>query len=207
VFGSTIKVTIDVEEKQVTNVEMMKMRPETAHQWLVNWVKRRLEGESSLHRYDVGGLVWGMGRWWEECVRRAEVWRSLEEKFVPSKTSKKTNGSREHAEGLGEDDVKALLPHLARTSMEFELGATRRVTRSKKGTEPAKQNTTKIMLLWDLLLDWTGEVDETVGIAVAGIGSTGEQGAKEVFGKIYKRDGVSRAMEGVVGVLAKGTVE
>jgi hypothetical protein len=90
--------------------------------------------------------------------------------------------------------------------MEFELGATRRVTRSKKRTEPATQNTTKIMLLWDFLLDWTGEVDETVGIAVAGIGSTGEQGAKEVFGKIYKRAGVSKAMEGVVGVLAKGTV-
>lgn len=140
-------------------------------------------------------------------MTRAKVWRSLEERFVQSTTSKKTDDSHADAEGLSEEDVKALLPHLARTSMEFELGASKRVTRSKKGTEPPKQNITKVMLLWDLLLDWTGEAGETVGVAVAGIGSTGEQGVKEVFGKIYKRDGVLKAMEGVLGVLAKGTVE
>jgi hypothetical protein len=206
VFATTIRVTIDVEEKQVKHVEMVKMRPGTAHQWLLDWVKRRLAGESSLHRYDVGGLVWGIGRWWEGCVKRAKAWRSLEERFIGSKTAKMTNDSQEDVEALGED-VMPLLPHLARTSMEFEVGAMKRVMRSRKGTEPQKQNITKVMLLWDLLLDWTGEVDEIVGVAAAGMRGTGEQGVKEVFGKIYKRDGVLKAMEGVLGVLAKGTVD
>jgi hypothetical protein len=199
-------MTIDVEEKHVKNVEMVKMRPGTAHQWLLDWVKRRLAGESSLHRYDVGGLVWGIGRWWERCVKRAKAWRSLEERFIESKTAKMTNNSQGDVEALGED-VMPLLPHLARTSMEFEVGAMKRVMGSRKGTEPQKQNITKVMLLWDLLLDWTGEVDEIVGVAAAGMRGTGEQGVKEVFGKIYKRDGVLKAMEGVLGVLAKGTVD
>jgi hypothetical protein len=206
VFGATIRVTVDVEEKQIKDVEVVKMRPGTGHQRLRGWVKRRLEGERSLHRYDVGGLVWGVGRWWEECVTRAKGWRRLEERFVNNKSSKTAKVFQEDAEGLGEEDIKALLPHLARTSMEFELGASKKVTRSKKGAAAQKPDMTKVMLLWDLLLDWTGEVDETVGVAVAGMGGTGEQGVKDVFGMIYKRDGVFEAMEGVLGVLAKGTV-
>jgi hypothetical protein len=205
VFGGTMRVTVNVEEKQVMSIEVLQMRPGTGHQGFKDWMKRRLEGERSLHRYDVGGLVWGVGRWWEECVTRAKAWRRLEERFN-NNGSKKTKVSQEDAEVLGEEDVKALLPHLARTSMEFELGVTKRVTRSRKGDANQKQDLTKVMLLWDLLLDWTGEVDETVGVAVAGIGGAGEQAVKDAFGTIYKRDGVFKAMEGVLGVLAKGTV-
>jgi hypothetical protein len=206
IFGLTVKVAVNVEEKQVKHVEMVKMRPGTGHQLLRDWVKRRLEGERSLHRYDVGGLVWGVGRWWEECITRAKGWRRLEEKFVQNKSSKKAQNYREDAEVVGDEDVKALLPHLARTSMEFEVGHTKRVTRSRKDETAQKPDMTKVMLLWDLLLDWTGELDETVGVAVAGMGSIGEQSVKDVFGKVYKRDGVFKAMEGVLGVLAKGNV-
>jgi hypothetical protein len=206
IFGVTVKVAVSVEEKEVKHVEVAKIRPGTGHQWLRDWVKRRLEGERSLHRYDVGGLVWGVGRWWEECITRAKGWRRLDEEFVKNRSSKKAPDHGEDAEVVGEEDVKALLPHLARTSMEFEVGAAKRVTRSRKGETAQKPDTTKVMLLWDLLLDWTGEVDEAVAVAVAGMGVIGEQSVKDVFGKIYKRDGVFKAVEGVLGVLAKGNV-
>lgn len=206
VFGATIRVTVDVQETQITNVEVIKMRPGTGHQWLRDWLKRRLESERSLHRYDVGGLVWGFGTWWEGCVTRAERWRMLEERFINNKISKTAKDTEGAAEVLDEEDVTALLPHIARTSMQFELGATKRVTRSKKEAASQKPDITKVMLLWNLLLDWTGEVEETVGVAVAGIGRTGEQSVKDVFGKFYNRDGVLQAVEGVLGVLATGTV-
>jgi hypothetical protein len=202
IFGATIKVTVDVEEKQVRVVEVVKLRLGMGHQALREWIEKRLEVGDGLHRYDVGGLVWGMGRWWEECVARARGWRKLEERFH-NKSSKKQKYSHGDAELLTQEEIKALLPHLTRTSMEFELGTAKRVTRSNKGAADQKQVSTKVMLLWDLLLDWTGEVDETVGVAVAGMGSQGEQGVKDVFGKIFKRDGVFQAMEGVSGVLAK----
>ena len=203
IFGATIKVTVDVEEKQVKAVEVVKLRLRMGHQGLREWIRKRLEaGGGGLHRYDVGGLVWGMGRWWEECVARARGWRKLDERFH-NKSSKKQKDFHDDVELLTQKDIKALLPHLTRTSMEFELGTAKRVTRSAKGATDQKQVSTKVMLLWDLLLDWTGEVDETVGVAVAGMGSQGEQGVKDVFGKIFKRDGVFQAMEGVSGVLAK----
>jgi hypothetical protein len=202
IFGATIKVTVDVEEKQVRAVEVVKLRLGMGHQALREWIGKRLDVGDGLHRYDVGGLVWGMGRWWEECVARARGWRKLEERFH-NKSSKKQKYSHENAELLVQEEIKALLPHLTRTSMEFELGTAKRVTRSNKGVADQEQISTKVMLLWDLLLDWTGEVDETVGVAVAGMGSQGEQGVKDVFGKIFKRDGVFQAMEAVSGVLAK----
>jgi hypothetical protein len=202
IFGATIKVTIDVEEKQVKAIEVVKLRLGIGHQGLREWIRKRLEAGGGLHRYDVGGLVWGMGRWWEECVARARGWRKLGERFH-NKSSKKQKDSYEDTETLTQEDIKALLPHLAKTSMEFELGTAKRATRSAKGAADQKQVSTKVMLLWDLLLDWTGEVDETVGVAVAGMGSQGEQGVKDVFGKIFKRDGVFQAMEAVSGVLAK----
>ena len=203
-FGATMRVTVDAGEKQIKSVELVKMRPEMGHQGLRDWAKQRLEGERSQHRYDVGGLVWGAGRWWEECVARAKVWRRLQESFN-NKSLKKARDSLEDAGVIGED-VKALLPHLARTSMEFGLGATKRVTRSSKAVAAEPPEITKVMLLWDLLLDWTGEVDEAVGVAVAGMGGRGEQGVKDVFGKIFKRDGVYKAMEGIRTTLANGTV-
>jgi hypothetical protein len=202
IFGATIKVTVDVEEKQVKAVEVVKLRTGMGHHGLREWVRKRLETDGGLHRYDVGGLVWGMGRWWEECVARARGWRKLDERFH-GKGSKKQKGSYEDAEPPTPEDVMALLPYLTRTSMEFEMGTAKRATRSAKGAANQKQVSTKVMLLWDLLLDWTGEVDETVGVAVAGMGSQGEQGVKDVFGKIFKRGGVFQAMEGVAGVLVK----
>ena len=202
IFGATIKVTVDVEEKQVKAVEVVKLRLGMGHQGLREWIRKRLEASGGLHRYDVGGLVWGIGRWWEECVARARAWRKLDERFH-KKSSKKRKNPHEDAELLTQAEIKALLPHLMRTSMEFELGTAKRATRSTKGAADQKQVSTKVMLLWDLLLDWTGEVDETVGVAVAGMGNQGEQGVKDVFGKIFKRDGVFQAMETVSGVLAK----
>ena len=204
IFGARIKVTVDVEEKQVRDVEVVKMRPEMGHQGLREWVEKRLEVGNGLHRYDVGGLVWGIGRWWEECVKRAEEWKKLEGR-LNNKSSKKRKDAQEDAQVVREEDVKTLLPHLARTSMEFELGVSKRITRSKKSPGEPKQELTKVMLLWDLLLDWTGEADATVGVAVTGMGDRGEKGIKDAFGMIFKRDGVFTAMEGVLSVLAKGT--
>ena len=204
IFGATIRVTVDVEMKQVQGVEVQNLRPGLGHQGLTEWVKKRLAGSSGLHRYDAGGLVWGIGRWWEECVARAVEWRRLEERFN-HKSSTKNKRTQEDTGVVTHEDVKTLLPHLARTSMEFELGETKRVTRSRKEETDAKPALTKVMLLWDLFLDWTGEVDEAVGVAVAGLGGTGEQSVKEVFGKIFRRDGVYRAMEGVLEVLTNST--
>ena len=199
-------VTVDVEAQQVKEVEVENIRPGVGQQGLRVWVKKRLESESGLHRLDVGGLVWGIGSWWEKCVSRAKEWRRLEERFQDDNMTTK-KGSRGMTEVLTEEDVRILLPHLGRTNMEFELGETKRVTRSNKEETDQKQALTKVMLLWDLLLDWTGEVDETVGVAVAGMGGVAEQAVKDVFGKIFKRAGVFLAMEGVVDLLAKGTTK
>src|SRR5207248_1775188 len=120
IFGATIKVKVDIEEKRVKDVESVRIRPEMGHQGLREWVKKRMEGGNGLHQFDVGGLVWGIGRWWEECVRRAKEWRKLEGRFN-KKSSKKTKDAQEdYSQPIKEKDVKPLLPYLARTSMEFE---------------------------------------------------------------------------------------
>lgn len=199
VFGAEIEVLVDAEDEAVKSVRVKRLgrsvpqlkygkrRRQTGSNkdadsaWmktsLGRWVTRRL-ASGSLHALDVGGLVCGIGRWWDGAVDRARLWAEM------SRGIKARNGVLEQ-----EPSVSELLPHLWQEGMAISIPS------------EARQKQIRIHLAYLLDLDWTGEVERRVDISVEGIDSKTELGVKDVFGMLLKRrkiekDGLVRADEG-----------
>ncbi len=208
VFGATIKVSVNVEERQIVEVEVLKIRG--GHQVLKSWVHKRLS--SPLHKFDIGGIVWGMGRFWEECVRRARGWRALDRRFKHGDKKGSSGGAELDLKGKFEPaEVRELLKHLEIMSMTVHVPEPRRHATRSKDSKKAQEETVKtakaqLLLVWALELDWVGEVEERMEISVTGWGQKAQDGIKEIFKKINKGKGgeIMPAMEAVWQILEKG---
>jgi hypothetical protein len=76
-FGGEIEVHSNPNTQQTESVAMVTWHGNSSSQHAVlrSWVEERLN--SHLHNKDVSGLIWGMGSYWDLCVKRAGVWVAL----------------------------------------------------------------------------------------------------------------------------------
>lgn len=205
VFGATLAVQVDVENKQIKKVKVLKLRG--TQQKLKSWAESRLH--NPLHQFDVGGLIWGLGRWWEECVRRAQGWRALDRRFRGRRNTGQDVNSQDKV--LTPEDVRALLPFIEQATMRFDLPEPKtHKTRAAaaavaKGEETDEKTKPQLLLEWGLELDWVGETDEKVDISIIGWGPKAQAGIKEAFQMVAKGKGVAvfAAMEVVWGILER----
>ena len=200
VFGARISVSSDVQDHRITSMEVVLLRPRNGHRNFRAWMRKR--SSSPLQRYDVGGFIWGLGSWWTECVKRAMVWRSLDETF--NHKPKNKGGNVAEVADVGPQDVPLLLPYLARTMMEYSLTDPAGASISGKNRQSGGFRR-KVLLTWDMELDWTGEVDPHVDVCATGISKDSQIKVKEVFERLKELKGVSGAMEGVWKVLDDAT--
>lgn len=88
---------------------------------LRHWIDTRLR--NPLLNLDVSGLCWGVNRYWEAALSRAQIWARIESRYSHLL-------SRGHGRGNGRDqnqnqhtgketDLRYLIPHLDRTTMTF----------------------------------------------------------------------------------------
>lgn len=205
IFEAAFKVTADIQDHRVLGVNLDSLRPQIGHKQLREWIQARLT--SSLHKLDVGGLIWGVGSWWNACIKRAQIWAILEKEYPhgyewrsagvatdePSRTHLDT-----HVE-IRREDVQALLPHLAQMSMSFSPPTPRGANSTTR-----RRLDLQILLTWDFELDWTGEVEEKVRIVADSGGKPLKEDLEKLFQGLVKQNGVLRAMEWVWGVVADG---
>ncbi|KAL4746241.1 hypothetical protein BDW72DRAFT_38887 [Aspergillus terricola var. indicus] len=139
----------------------------TTLKYLQQWVNERLQ--DPLRRLDVSGLCWGINRYWEALVSRAQIWAQFWDQYpalIPGRNrppSIKVNSDL---------DIRRILPHLQRTSILFK----------------SKQKTLEALLSCELTVDnWTGEPElrPTICVSISGYDSSSdkkvEQEAKKLF--------------------------
>lgn len=176
----TFEVVVDAEDAQVENVSrkyssVHKPRrgpPIGIHKWVVQRLGH------PLHQLDVGGIIWGVGQWFTASVERARIFHQLDlqSAIFPGKQVPKT---------LTERDAITLLPYLYQT--QCRVGRPPGSKRSKK----------KILLVWDINIDWTGEVKSDIDIVAHGVSAAAGSGLKAVFRSLIPVKGVSTALEHV----------
>jgi hypothetical protein len=139
----------------------------TTLSYLQQWINGRLQ--DPLRRLDVSGLCWGINRYWEALVSRAQIWAQICDQhpaLIPGRNrlpSVKVNS---------DIDIRRILPHLERTSILFK----------------SKQRTLEALLSCELTIDnWTGEPEltPTICVSISGYDSGSdrkvEQESKNLF--------------------------
>ena len=181
---------------------------------LDHWINTRLS--NPLLKLDVSGLCWGINRYWEAAISRAQIWSRIESRhpklLANHSRRREANQPRQGKEtssntgNLTTSDLRRLIPHLNRTTMIFA----------------PKDSPLQVLLSCNLTIDeWTSEPQLLPEISIStspkGRGSSRkvEQEAKKLFYAFLKgekggpadsvgdvdADAVVRATEGVLGVL------
>ncbi|BCR87073.1 uncharacterized protein ACHE_31060S [Aspergillus chevalieri] len=167
---------------------------------LRRWIDTRLS--NPLLKLDVSGLCWGINRYWEASISRAQIWSRIEARHS------KLLALRKHREPNRKEDTSDLrhvLPHLDRTSMTFCL---------KDTSKPLR-----VLISCALTLDeWTSEPRLFPEVSIASPSASGkkiEQETKKLFNTLLRDEqgadsdsvgdiepgAIVRAVDAVVGVL------
>ena len=200
-YKATITYKTDLLSQSLLSVSVSK--ESTIPKVLQNWIDTRLS--NPLLKLDISTLSWGINRYWEAAVYRAQLWTRLEMEHLRlvhrPRTTQIINGSNQHPVL----DAKLLVPHFERTTMLF--------------TSAAQEKSPKILLSCQITLDqWTGEPRLQPEISIDNIPEPKiEHETKKLFWGLLdekkvrskteakeakrKPDVVVRAMRGVLGVL------
>jgi hypothetical protein len=167
-FGGEIEVHSNPRTQQTESVAMVKWHGNSAsqHAALRNWVEARLSGP--LHSKDVSGLIWGMGSYWDFCVKRAGVWVTL------------TTGKLSDEEIMPAERVR----WLGRESLELPV-----------------RKEVSVLLCWTAAIDWTGGIEESVGVSCKGVPEKAHKKVTGVFNGLRRKQGILKAVDGVMKVL------
>lgn len=167
-----------------TSSESKKRRmPEVLRQW----VEARLA--NTLLRLDVATLCWGINRYWEASIARAQLWAYVDHKH--GNDGNKRSLSRSQPGVMKLSELRRLIPHLERSTMMIK-------------PEPGK-GLPQVLLSNALTIDdWTGEphlrpeLSVSISSSGPGPGKKVDQGTKMLFHALL-HEGNSGSLQGLVG--------
>ncbi|GKZ21451.1 hypothetical protein AbraIFM66951_006154 [Aspergillus brasiliensis] len=173
-----VSITCDVnpETQTVVSISASQKNGEDARtpEDLRRWIDTRLA--NPLLKLDVTGLCWGINRYWEAMVSRAELWLHMEEQHADlisghPKRSQETKAKSSSSQPLGMSELRQILPHLERASMLFE----------------SKSGSLKVLVSCQLTLDeWTSEPQLLPGLSVSLV-SESDSGSRRKVDQESKR--------------------
>ncbi|KAL4987164.1 hypothetical protein BDW68DRAFT_197602 [Aspergillus falconensis] len=162
-----VEVSYETNPETLSIMSLAASVDGTTISYLQQWINEQLK--SPLGRLDISGLCWGINRYWEALVSRAQIWAQIWDQhpaLIPGLNrpiSQKVNSDL---------DVRRILPHLERTSMLFR----------------SKQRSIEALLSCELTIDnWTREPELRPTICVSTSGYNGnsdekvEQESKKLF--------------------------
>ncbi|KAJ5708076.1 hypothetical protein N7488_007877 [Penicillium malachiteum] len=153
---------------------------------LRRWIEARLA--NPLLKLDVATLCWGINRYWEASISRAELWAYIDHKYGSGEQKGDLPKSQPGVLMLSE--LRRLIPHLERSTM---------VIKSK-----SERNAPRVLLSNALTIDdWTGEPQLRPELSVSTSSSSGaskkiDQETKKLFHALVHEDN-SGSMQASVG--------
>ncbi|OAG44837.1 hypothetical protein AYO21_00799 [Fonsecaea monophora] len=192
-LSCAFEVVVDAENVQVEHIELKEVmsrarRTKTTKAEIFKWVNGRLE--HPLHRLDVGGLIWGIGRWFNAAIERAKVFQWLDIKYNSSLSDDEHQVKEEKDQQLTQDKAIELARYLDMTqnvAVEAEMNT----------TAGGKKFRRKVMLSWAINMDWAGGPTSDIQISVSGIPQKAEPGLRTVFCSLIPTLGVKGAFENI----------
>lgn len=137
---------------------------------LRQWIDSRLE--NPLLKLDIATLCWGINRYWEASVARAQLWVQIDETY--GNKAKKPSTAGFQAEVLTISDVGRLVPHLERSTMVIK---------------PHTSSTTPRILLSNVLQmdEWTGEpqLDPDLNVSASESGGRSNKKVNDEAKKLF----------------------
>ncbi len=200
VFNAVFRVTCDVATKSIVSITGANIRPRhgAGIKELRHWMEARLK--NPLHKFDAGTLVWGLGMWWKEAVARAKFFHHVNITKA-TETTEAQNLYRAN-EIVKAADVQGLIPFIGKAFIE--LIPAEPYSNRASTNEARKYRQTRLLLKWDLELDWAGEAHTEIDVAGTKISVQAQEGAKQVFAKLMKRNGLDEAVRQIVDVCRGG---
>lgn len=189
-----------------TGADSRKRRvPETLRQW----IDSRLE--NPLLALDVATLCWGINRYWEASVARAQLWARIDNNHGNGSAKRTKKSFPESQDGvISVAELRGLVPHLERSTMVVKAG-------SSSASSP------RVLLSNALVMDeWTGEPQLQPELSVSMPGGNAsskkiDQETRKLFHTLLREeetsntdrpvaggvhaDAILRATEGAIGAL------
>lgn len=164
---------------------------------LRQWIDSRLA--NPLLKLDVATLCWGINRYWEASVSRAQLWAQIEQKHSKETLARGRKDQAEPQDGvITASELRRLVPHLERGTMVIKSKS------SGGGTHVLLSNT----LVMD---DWTGEPQLRPELSVSVSGGNGGSSkkinneAQKLFHGLLYQEGVG-STKGVAGTVHINTI-
>lgn len=188
VFHFDFFITVDVQEKKIEKIEQ---KQSSRRAGVYHWIQGRLAND--LHFFDIAGLIWGMGQWFSAAVLRSKTFRKLDYQYNKDQKSFLKNSKDNARESLDEKEAIQLSSYLHTTRLALDV---------EEGDSEKKVR--KILLVWDINIDWHGCPTSTIDIAVRGVSQKAQQGLKTVFSSILPTTGCVAAIAQVLEMLQSG---
>ncbi|RMJ22997.1 hypothetical protein PHISP_06137 [Aspergillus sp. HF37] len=172
-YNISVEYESDPETQSLTAVSVPDSREDhksNIPQVLRRWIDTRLA--NPLLKLDVSSLCWGINRYWEAALSRAQIWTKLEkqhsnlvagggipnEPVAPPNRKRKANTPENDSGTVTRSELGHMISHLERSTMLFEP--------SGRGKGKGK-TAAKVLLSCTLALDeWTSEPHLTPEISV-----------------------------------------
>lgn len=198
-YNVSVVYETDPETQSVTSLSVptsgdSKKRkvPEALRQW----IDSRLA--NPLLKLDVATLCWGINRYWEVCVARAQLWAQIEHRhgLVGSRGGKDTFPQIQSG-AIAISQLRRLIPHLERGTMLVK---------------PKSSNTGPQVLLSNVLTidEWTGEpqLRSELSVSLSGNNASSKkinQEAKKLFHALLREEWAP-TVQGVAGIVNTGAI-
>ncbi|KPI39108.1 uncharacterized protein AB675_4481 [Cyphellophora attinorum] len=219
-FNAEFLLIVDAESKRVDRIKYIKAtHSEGISSELYSWIKRRLADD--LVNTDLGGLVWGLGKYFTAAVERARLFRRLEAKYgadadmtphhdetnepetddgldSTASTPQPVRTSKPAQQFVTAQEAILLSEYLTETHLELPLRPTHQPKEASSAIEP------KLLLVNTINLQPNSTATSQHSIALSGVSSGAESTARELFARLVKSRGAEQALEGVWGLLRHG---
>lgn len=169
-----------------TGSDSKKQRVPETLRW---WIDARLA--NPLLKLDVATLCWGINRYWEASVARAQLWARIEHKHGNGGSSRKGAPSEAPGGAISLSELHRLVPHLERSAM---------VVKSR-----SSDNSPRVLLSNVLTMDdWTGEPQLRPELSVSTLNANGgsskkiDHETKKLFHALLREEGPGTT-QGVTG--------
>ena len=191
-FSCTFDVTVDAENVQVESIEIRESmmavtrRAKSKAAGIQTWAQDR--SQNALHALDVGGMIGGIGRWFDAAVERAKVYHWIDQKYNRVAFSKNDQNDGQD-NNLTREKCVELARHLdssQHTAVDADL--------TVLGNREIRM---KLMLNWEIELDWVGTVKSDIQISASGIARKAQSELKTIFGGLLPKLGVKGAFTNV----------
>lgn len=185
--------TINSVSVPTGNESKKRKVPETLRRWIDN----RLE--NPLLNLDVATLCWGINRYWEASLARAQLWAEIEKKHGRAPISARgKEDPRSSQDGvITISELRRLVPHLERNTMVIHSGSSRKYR----------------VLLSNVLVmdDWTGEpqLRPELSVSVSNVSKEAsrkiDQEAKKLFHGLLSEHGAGTT-RGLAGTMRSDVI-